>query len=115
MIETTKMPSRSYFRILTQNMKRAVIQHFPQNRWQAFPMMYQSMPEKKVLEYTQIHGAVTRNDIIGLLGVSSSTAVRILKNLVKHNLLKQNGKARSTRYTIIKAGCESHTGDTGKN
>ena len=57
---------------------------------------------EKVLEYARLHGAVTRNDIIGLLGVSSSTAVRILKKLVKSNLLKQNGRARSTRYTIVK-------------
>ena len=61
-----------------------------------------SAREEKVLEYVRIHGAVTRNDVIGLLGVSSSTAVRILKNLVKNNLLKQNGKARSTSYTIVK-------------
>lgn len=61
-----------------------------------------SAREEKVLEYARIHGAVTRNDVIGLLGVSSSTAVRILKNLVKNNLLKQNGKARSTSYTIVK-------------
>ena len=60
-----------------------------------------SAREEKVLEYVRIHGAVTRNDIIGLLGVSSSTAVRILKKLVKSNLLKVNGKARSTRYTIV--------------
>ena len=61
-----------------------------------------SAREEKVLEYVRIHGAVTRNDVIGLLGVSSSTAVRILKNLVKNNLLKRNGKARSTSYTIVK-------------
>ena len=61
-----------------------------------------SAREEKVLEYVRIHGAVTRNDVVGLLGVSSSTAVRILKNLVKNNLLKQNGKARSTSYTIVK-------------
>ena len=61
-----------------------------------------STREEKVLEYARLHGAVTRNDIIGLLGVSSSTAVRILKKLIKSNLLKQNGRARSTSYTIIK-------------
>ena len=60
-----------------------------------------SAREEKVLEYVRIHGVVTRNDIIGLLGVSSSTAVRILKKLVKSNLLRVNGKARSTRYTIV--------------
>ena len=57
---------------------------------------------EKVLEYAWLHGAVTRNDRIRLLGVSSSAAVRILKKLVKSNLLKQNGRARSTRYTIVK-------------
>ena len=60
-----------------------------------------SAREEKVLEYVRIHGAVTRNDVVGLLGVSSSTAVRILKNLVKNNLLKRNGKARSTNYVIV--------------
>ena len=61
-----------------------------------------SAREEKVLEYARIHGAVTRSDIVGLFGVSSSTAARILKKLVKSNLLKQNGKARNTSYTIVK-------------
>ena len=101
--ETSKMLSKSYCRILTQNIKRAVIRYFlrtvgKQFRW----CTNQCQRQKKVLEYARLHGAVTRNDIIGLLGVSSSTAVRILKKLVKSNLLKQNGRARSTRYTIVK-------------
>ena len=58
--------------------------------------------EEKVLEYARTHGAVTRNEVIRLLEVSTSTAARILKKLVKSNLLKQNGKARSTSYTIVK-------------
>ena len=58
--------------------------------------------EEKVLEYARMHGAVTRNEVIRLLEVSTSTAARILKKLVKSNLLKQNGKARSTSYTIVK-------------
>ncbi len=58
--------------------------------------------EEKVLEYARTHGAVTRNDIIGLFEVSASTAARVLKKLVKSNLLKQNGNARSTKYTIVK-------------
>ncbi|WP_434310236.1 hypothetical protein [Hominifimenecus sp. rT4P-3] len=57
--------------------------------------------EEKVLEYARVHGAITRNDVIRLLEVSASTAVRILKKQVKSNLLKQNGKARSTNYTIV--------------
>ena len=67
----------------------------------AFDGVPTSAREEKVLEYARIHGAITRNDVIGLFGVSSSTAVSILKNLVKRNLLKRNGKARSTSYTIL--------------
>ncbi len=58
--------------------------------------------EEKVLEYARFHGAITRNDVIELLGVSTSTASRVIRKMVKNNLLKQNGKARSTNYTILK-------------
>ena len=58
--------------------------------------------EEKVLEYARTHGAVTRNDIIELLEVSTSTASRVIRKMVKSNLLKQNGKARNTNYTIVK-------------
>lgn len=57
--------------------------------------------EEKVLEYARSHGVVTRNDVIELLGVSTSTASRVIRKMVKNNLLKQNGRARSTNYTII--------------
>ncbi len=57
--------------------------------------------EEKVLEYARSHGTVTRNDVIALLGVSTSTASRIIRKMVKSNLLKQNGKARNTNYTVI--------------
>ena len=60
-----------------------------------------SAGEEKVLEYDRTHGAVTRNEVMGLLEVSISTAARVLKKLVKSNLLKQNGKGRNTNYTII--------------
>ena len=58
--------------------------------------------EEKVLEYARTHGSVTRNEVIKLLEVSASTDSRVLKKMVKRNLLKQNGKARSTNYTIVK-------------
>lgn len=58
--------------------------------------------EEKVLEYARSHGAVTRNDVIELLGVSTSTASRVIRRMVKNNFLKRNGKARSTNYTILK-------------
>lgn len=58
--------------------------------------------EEKVLEYARSHDAVTRNDVIELLGVSTSTAYRVIRKMVKNNLLKQNGSAKKTSYTIIK-------------
>ncbi len=57
--------------------------------------------EEKVLEYAQSHGTITRNDVIALLGTSTSTASRVIRKMVKANLLKQNGKARNTNYTVI--------------
>ena len=42
------------------------------------------------------------NDVIRLLEVSASTASRTLRKMVKNNLLKQNGKVRSTNYTVVK-------------
>lgn len=56
--------------------------------------------EEKILEYARKHGAITRNDVIGLLEVSASTATRVIRKMVKTNLLEQKGKARNTHYTI---------------
>lgn len=56
--------------------------------------------EEKILEYVRTHGAITRNEAIELLEVSASTAARVIRKMVKANLLKQNGKARNTHYII---------------
>lgn len=61
-----------------------------------------SEAEEKILEYVRGHGVITKNEAISLLEVSASTASRNLRKMVKNNLLKQNGKARSTNYTIVK-------------
>ena len=61
-----------------------------------------SREEEKVLEYTRLHGTVTRSDVIRLLEVSTSTAARVIKKLVNGGLLKQCGKAKNTYYTIVK-------------
>lgn len=45
--------------------------------------------EEKILEYARKHGAITRNDVIGLLEVSASTAARVIRKMVKTNLLEQ--------------------------
>lgn len=58
--------------------------------------------EEKILEYAQVHNSFTKNDVVNLLKVSPSTAARLIRRLIKNGLLKCNGKARSTYYTIIK-------------
>lgn len=58
--------------------------------------------EKIILEFAKVHGTVTRNDVVGLFDVSPSTASRTINKMVKNNLLKRNGKARKTNYTVIK-------------
>lgn len=57
--------------------------------------------EERVLKYAQIHGTLTRSDVIRLLEVSTSTAARVIKKLVNGNLLKQCGKAKNTYYTFV--------------
>lgn len=56
--------------------------------------------EEKILEYTRTYGSITKNDVVGLLEVSASTAARVIRKMVKGNLLKQKGKARNTHYTV---------------
>lgn len=56
--------------------------------------------EEKILKYARKHGGITKNDVIGLLEVSASTAARVIRKMVKTNLLEQKGKARNTHYII---------------
>ena len=54
------------------------------------------------MKYAQEHNFFTKNDVADLLKVSPSTAARQIRELIKRNLLKRNGKARSTYYAIVK-------------
>lgn len=56
--------------------------------------------EYKVLELLDAQNEITRNDVENLLGVSAATASRILRRMVKNSVIKQRGKARSTKYTL---------------
>lgn len=56
--------------------------------------------EHKILELARKQGEITREDAESLLGVSASTASRILRRMVKNNILEQRGKARSTKYVL---------------
>lgn len=57
--------------------------------------------EGMILEYTKDNGTITKNDVAALLGVSPSTAIRTIKKMIEQNLLKQEGKAKNTRYTLF--------------
>jgi ATP-dependent DNA helicase RecG len=56
--------------------------------------------EQRVLTYVRDHGTITRPEAEELLGVSASTAARLIKKMVKSGLLLQHGKARNIRYTL---------------
>ena len=56
--------------------------------------------EEKILDYARSCSAITKADVMELLGTSASTATRVLRKMVNANLLKRNGKARNTNYTI---------------
>lgn len=56
--------------------------------------------EEKILSYVRAHGSVTKTDAGRMLGVSDSTALRVIRKMVKNSLLKQVGKARNTRYIV---------------
>lgn len=58
--------------------------------------------ERRVLELVSNQGKVTRKDVEDLLEVSASTASRILRRLVKGNLLTPQGKARRIKYVLSK-------------
>ena len=58
--------------------------------------------ETRLLEYLKEHDRITRMDVENLLGVSASTALRLLRKMVKSGLLLQKGKARDTKYMIAK-------------
>lgn len=53
----------------------------------------------KTLEFVRARKIVTTSDIKGLLGVSQSTAVKYLKELVRRGALKQEGERGRTKYS----------------
>lgn len=54
--------------------------------------------EQRVLDYVREHGMITRTEAEDLLGMSPSTASRLIKKMVKTGLLFPHGKARSIKY-----------------
>ena len=56
--------------------------------------------EYTILEFVKNHDEIRRHDVEKLLGVSASTALRILRRMVRNGSLKQHGKARNIKYTF---------------
>ena len=58
--------------------------------------------EEKILRFLTEHQVITRQEAQALLGVSQSTAGRILKAMVDNGQIKQLGGSRTTRYELSK-------------
>lgn len=59
--------------------------------------------QQRILELVRRQGEITRNDVENLFKTSTSTASRILRQMVKNNLLEPWGKARSTKYILSRS------------
>ena len=64
------------------------------------PVLEPDSNEQQVLTYVREHGTITRPEAEELLGISASTASRLIKKMVKSGQLLQNGKARGIKYTL---------------
>ena len=60
-------------------------------------------PEEKILGLARTNGSVTRGDLVDCLGVSGSTAYRILADMVGKGRLVRSGSGRWARYSAVQA------------
>lgn len=74
--------------------------HAPSNNIPSTSAQKVDSNEQQVLAYLREHGAITRPEAEELLGISASSASRLIKKMVKAGLLLQLGKARSIKYTL---------------
>lgn len=58
--------------------------------------------ESAIISIAEENGEITRVDVENKLGVSTSTASRLLRRMVNDGLLSQKGVARSTKYYPVK-------------
>ena len=57
--------------------------------------------EDRILEYINSHGQATRREMEDLLGISQSTAGRIVRQMMSNGLIHQEGKGKMTRYKAL--------------
>ena len=54
--------------------------------------------ETRIVEFIKERGFAVRSDIDTLLGVSQSTASRILRKMINERLIYPEGRGKTTRY-----------------
>ena len=60
----------------------------------------ESQNEKKVLVFIKQKGWITRCDVEELLGISPSSALRFIKNMVERGILIKLGKGKEVKYIL---------------
>ena len=55
---------------------------------------------KRVLHFIELQGEASRSDIENYLGISTSTAIRLMKKLINRGLIQSVGKGKNVRYTV---------------
>lgn len=99
LIETTK----NAFRITIPN-RNAKYDRYPQSEVKENQTRYISDEEDRIMKFAATHGAIRRDDVIAILGVSKATATRILQRLREQHILEQFGKAKRTEYRLTRKG-----------
>ena len=93
MIETTS----NAFKITLPNINA---QHEAEGSIKTETILSLNEDESTVLEFVRGNGSVTRADVEKQLGVSASTASRLLRRMVEKDALEQHGKGRSVKYIL---------------
>ena len=58
--------------------------------------------QERIVEYVKIHGMINNKEARDLLGLADSTTKRILKEMVKENVLTVEGERKTTKYLLKK-------------
>ena len=56
--------------------------------------------EKLILEYVSEHGSIGNSEARELLGLAESTVKRLLTDMAKREILKDDGERKSRRYYL---------------
>ncbi len=57
--------------------------------------------QMKIIEFIHAHGSVKSGDLMRQYGISRQAAGKELATMVEQNLIRIDGKGRTTRYVIV--------------